>query len=105
MTTATSRPGRVTRYKRWIDIGDNNTFLRTLRRCKRLGVSIVDGGKPGFCAWYGLCVQGTAEQIRELESWWSREEIGWHKRQPRGAWPVSDKGAVIPWETVWRNVS
>jgi hypothetical protein len=90
-------------YKHWIGIDCNNPFLRTLRKCRQLGMQIINGGKPGFCAWYGLCVRATADQMKELQDWWDLVGIRWYRRQPSGAWSVSDQGEPIPWKEALKN--
>jgi hypothetical protein len=91
------------RYNRWLTIGVPNPFIRTLKKARSLGLGIVNGGKPGMCAWYGICLVGTSEQIEALQDWWGWAGIEWFRRQPRGAWPVSDKGNEITWVEALEN--
>jgi hypothetical protein len=93
---------RTRRYKRWVGIGDN-PFRRSLRQARRLGMAIIDGGKPGFCAWHSFCFEATAGQMRRLESWWDARGIEWFRRRPAGAWPVSDEGPPVPWPVALAN--
>ena len=92
------------RHKRWIGIGGDDPWVRTLRKCRSLRMAVINGGKPGFCAWYGLCVVATAEQMRRLEAWWRRANIRWWKKMPSGAWDVDTSGEPIPWDQVMANV-
>ena len=39
---------RSRRYRRWISIGGKDPFMRTLHKCRALGMSIIQGGKPGM---------------------------------------------------------
>jgi hypothetical protein len=93
------------RYKRWISIGSRDPFLRTLRACKRFRIGIVNGWKPGMVAWYGLALEADTTQMKRLESWWNGAGIEWFVRPPRGAWPVSTAGEVIPWDEAIFNVT
>ena len=95
----------MSRYKRWFTIGGNDAWMTTLRKCRRLGMAVVNGGKPGFVAWYGLCLLATPDQIRTLEAWWDERGIKWFNRRPRGAWDVSSRGNTVPWDEALKNAA
>jgi len=91
------------RFKRWLGL-DSDWFRDSLSQARKLGMSVINGGKPGMVAWYGLCLEGTPEQMAKLEAWWGRQHIRWFRNQPRGAWDVSDRGDPIPWDEAMANV-
>src|SRR5947208_739591 len=58
---------KAVRVRRWISIGGDDPFQRTLNKCRELGIAIINGGKPGWVAWYGLAMLATRAQIQSLE--------------------------------------
>lgn len=88
------------RYKRWISIGCNDPWMRTLRKARQLHTKIISGGKPGMVAWYGICLEAKPEQMRQLQAWWDESKIEWYKKMPQGAWDVPSEGDPLCWKKV-----
>lgn len=104
-TGNTKRRGEPTktRYSRWISIGAKNPFRRTLLQARRLGIELIDGWKPGMCAWYALRFSARAEQMRALQAWWREQGIDWYQRRPNGAWEPRDYPEPVSYATALRN--
>lgn len=87
-------PAKSKKFYRWITIGADNPYLRTLKKCRELGIGVFYAGKPGMVAWYGFGIRATTKQRASLEAWWSQSKIKWFNRMPQGAWAV-EEGPVL----------
>ncbi|KAF0145084.1 MAG: hypothetical protein FD156_1195 [Nitrospirae bacterium] len=47
-------------------------------------------GKPDICAWYGMVLLGTHQQMLKTEDAWVKAGGQWYRRKPGGAWDVPD---------------
>lgn len=94
---------RVRVYDRWVSIGGKNGFAATIRHARKLGMGLIDGWKPGMCAWYSFRFKADSAQMKALEAWWEDTGIEFFRRKPRGAWsPRGDD--VLSWKFVMNGL-
>jgi len=75
-------------YRRWISIGGDDPFDRSVAKAREIGLEIRAAGKPGMVAWYGFRLFGSPERMIALEQWWIAQGIEFFIRRPRGAWDI-----------------
>lgn len=81
------------RYNRWVTIRLNISRYCHIALSK--GMRVLWWGKPDMCAWYGMVLSGTPQQMKKTEEAWTKAGGQWYKRMPRGAWDVPDKPEEI----------
>ena len=77
------------RYNRWVTIKLN--IARYCHIAILKGMEILWWGKPDMCAWYGMVLSGTPQQMKKTQIAWEKAGGRWYGRMPRGAWDVPDK--------------
>lgn len=74
----------VTKY---FSIGMPVDFEDVVEIARKHGLD-VDGGKPGFVAWYCLKMKGAREKIRSAVQEMEKAGIEFERRKPLGAYEM-----------------
>lgn len=77
------------RFHRWCSISLSITDYCHIAIKK--GMKVGWWGKPDICAWYGIVIFGTHQQMEKTEKAWIAAGGESYKKQPSGAWDVPQK--------------